>query len=86
MPHLPGTVRPESCLKYIVYHPLQIILLIILITLLFALQIPSLRFETSIYDLTIEDLPETLEYNQFKKEFGCEEIILVVAGTDSVFS
>jgi len=85
MPLLPGTVRPESCLKYIVYHPLQIILLITLITLLFALQIPSLRFETSIYDLTIEDLPETLEYNQFKKEFGCEEIILVVAGTDSVF-
>ncbi|MBW2202915.1 MAG: MMPL family transporter [Deltaproteobacteria bacterium] len=85
MPHLLRTVRPESCLKYIVYHPIQIILLITLITLLFAIQIPSLRFETSIYDLIIEDLPETLEYDQFKKEFGCEEIILVVAKTDSVF-
>ena len=85
MPHLLKTVRPESCLKYIVYHPIRIILLITFITFLFALQIPSLRFETSIYDLAIEDLPETLEYNQFKKEFGCEEIILVVARTDYVF-
>jgi len=85
MPYLLKTVRPESCLKYIVYHPIQIILLITLITILFASQIPSLRFETSIYDLIIEDLPETLEYDQFKKEFGCEEIILVVAKTDSVF-
>lgn len=85
MPHLLKKVRPESCLKYIVYHPIQIILLITLITLLFALQIPSLRFETSIYDLTIEDLPETLEYYQFKEEFGCEEIILVVAKTKGVF-
>ena len=85
MPHLLRTVRPESCLKYIVYHPIRIILLITLITFFFAIQIPSLRFETSIYDLIIEDLPETLEYDQFKKEFGCEEIILVVAKTDSVF-
>ncbi len=85
MPHLLKKVRPESCLKYIVYHPIQIILLITLITLLFALQIPSLQFETSLYDLTFEDLPATLEYDQFKEEFGSEEIILVVAKTKGVF-
>ena len=85
MPHLLKTIRPESCLKYIVYHPIQIIILITLITLLFALQIPSLRFETSLYDLTFEDLPETLEYDHFKEEFGSEEIILVVAKTKGVF-
>ena len=85
MPHLLKKVRPESCLKYIVYHPIRIILLITLITLIFALQIPSLRFETSLYDLTFEDLPETLEYDQFKEEFGSEEIILVVAKTKGVF-
>ena len=56
-----------------------------LLSLVFAWQIPQLRFETSIYDLTIEDLPQTREYNAFKKRFGCEEIILVVARTSGVF-
>lgn len=85
MPHLLKRLRPESCLNYTVNHPVQIILLIALVTIIFAAKIPSLRFETSIYDLIIEDLPETLAYEQFKKEFGSEEIILVVARTGGVF-
>ncbi|MBW1780129.1 MAG: MMPL family transporter [Deltaproteobacteria bacterium] len=85
MPHPPKRAHPESWLRYIVHHPGQIILLIALITLIFASHLPALRFETSIYDLTIEDLPETHVYNRFKKTFGCEEIILVVARTKGVF-
>lgn len=85
MPHLPEHVRPKSWLRYMVHHPGQVILLTALITLLFATHLPALRFETSIYDLTIEDLPETLTYNRFKTTFGCEEIILVVARTKGVF-
>ena len=85
MPQLPNRARPQYWLNHIVYHPIQTILAIGLITLVFALQLPSLRFETSIYDLTIEDLPETVAYNQFKKAFGCEEIILVVLKTNGVF-
>jgi hypothetical protein len=71
----------ESWLRYVVHHPWRIILPIVLLTLFLAWQIPRLRFETSIYDLTIEDLPQTRQYNAFKKIFGCEEIILVVART-----
>jgi uncharacterized protein len=82
---LPEWLRPESCLRGMVYHPGRVILLTVLITLLFASHLPSLRFETSIYDLTIEDLPETLTYHRFKETFGCEEIILVVARTTGVF-
>jgi diguanylate cyclase (GGDEF)-like protein len=85
MPHLPERVRPKSWLRYMVHHPGQVILLTALITLIFASHLPALRFETSIYDLTIEDLPETLTYHRFKETFGCEEIILVVAKTKGVF-
>jgi hypothetical protein len=66
MPSKPKTSLTESWLKYVVHHPWRIILPIALLTLLFAWQIPQLRFETSIYDLTIEDLPQTREYNAFK--------------------
>ncbi len=79
------TSAMESWLRYVVHHPWQIILPIILLTLALAWQIPRLRFETSIYDLTIEDLPQTREYNAFKKIFGCEEVVLVVARTSGVF-
>ena len=85
MAQSPKTPVPESWLTYVVHHPWRIILSIVLLTLAFAWQIPQLRFETSIYDLTIEDLPQTREYNAFKKAFGCEEIILVIARADNVF-
>ena len=85
MPRLPKIPGPETWLRQIVNHPWQTIVSVLLITFIFAFQIPNLRFETSIYDLTIETLPQTLEYNRFKKEFGCEEIILVVARTEDVF-
>ncbi|EFK11724.1 conserved hypothetical protein, partial [delta proteobacterium NaphS2] len=75
----------ESWLTYVVGHPWHVIVPIVLITLLFAWQMPHLRFETSIYDLTIQDLPQTREYEAFKKTFGCEEIVLVVARTPNVF-
>lgn len=55
------------------------------ISLLFALQIPNLKFSTSIYDLIIEDLPETGQYNAFKDIFGSDEIIRLVVKADNVF-
>ena len=74
MPQLPNKARTEYWLRYIVHHPGQTILLIGLVTLIFAYQLPALKFETSIYNLTIEDLPETLAYNQFKQAFGSEAV------------
>ncbi|MCF8127501.1 MAG: MMPL family transporter [Deltaproteobacteria bacterium] len=85
MAERPKTSVLESWLTYVVRHPWHIILPIVLITFLFAWHIPRLRFETSIYDLTIEDLPQTQVYNAFKKTFGCEEVVLVVVRTSNVF-
>jgi len=76
---------PKAYLQYVVEHPLRIIALTLLVTLVLAWRLPGLRLQTSIYDLVIEDLPQTAQYQRFKREFGCEEIILVVARTENVF-
>jgi len=62
-----------------------VLLVIAAITLFFAGQIPNLRFSTSIYDLIIEDLPETAQYGTFKEIFGSDEIIRLVVKADNVF-
>jgi hypothetical protein len=82
---LSEAIRTRNWLRFIVDHPLQVIILLFLITLFFASQLPKLRFQTSIYDMVIEDLPESLRYESFKKEFGTEEIILVVAKANNIF-
>ncbi|MEJ2024357.1 MAG: histidine kinase, partial [Deltaproteobacteria bacterium] len=86
MPHLPKMLQSETWLRYIVDHPRRIILLYFLLTLLFAFQLPRLQFRTGIYDLVIKDLPQTTAYNAFKKTFGPEELILVVAHANDVFA
>ena len=72
-------------LHFVVNHPSYIIGAILTVTLVFGLQIPKLRFQTSIYDLTIQDLPETARYQAFKDTFGSDELILVVVKTKDVF-
>ena len=69
----------------VIAHPWVVILITAGITLFFSLQIPKLSFQTSIYDLVIEDLPETAAYERFKGIFGSDEIIRVVAKADNVF-
>ena len=85
MVHLPRVLQASCWLRYIVSHPRRIILLHLLLTLLFALHLPRLQFQTGIYDLVIEDLPQTRAYNDFKKTFGSEELILVVAKASNIF-
>lgn len=85
MPRLSRIISPKAHLRFIVDHPWHVIALGIIITLIFAFQLPNLRFGTSIYDMVIEDLPETVLYESFKEEFGSEEMIFVVAKTDHVF-
>jgi diguanylate cyclase (GGDEF)-like protein len=72
---LEGTVR----------HRFKIMAAIGVLTLLFVTQVPKLHIKTSIYDLVIEDLPETARYNEFKEVFGSDEIIRVVVKAENVF-
>jgi len=85
MPHLPRVLQASCWLRYITTHPRRIILLHLLVTLLLAFHLPGLQFQTGIYDLVIEDLPQTRVYRDFKKTFGSEELILLVAKAHDVF-
>ena len=71
--------------QWILSRPLIVIFIIAAITFFFAWKLPDLSFKTSIYDLEIENLPETAQYNSFKKIFGSDEIIRVVIKCDNVF-
>jgi len=78
-------LSPQRLVGWVIKHPAMVILAIMVITALFAWQIPDLSFKTSIYDLIIEDLPETGRYEAFKKQFGSDEIIRVVIKCDDIY-
>jgi hydrophobe/amphiphile efflux-3 (HAE3) family protein len=75
----------RSALEKILSKPWMSIAFFAVISLLFALQIPKLSFRTSIYDLLIENLPESIRYQNAKKVFGSDDIIQVVVKADSIF-
>jgi len=85
MPQLPSALRVSTWIRATLNHPYRVILFFAAVTAFFALQLPKLHFKTSIYEMAIEDLPETERYREFKEVFGCEELILVVIKTDGVF-
>jgi len=72
-------------LEWILRWPLVVVSATVAVTFFFAWQLPDLSFKTSIYDLQIEDLPETARYNDFKQLFGSDEIIRVVIESNNVF-
>ena len=86
MTGLMGFINSSRRLRFVIRHPVLVLMLIGLLTLVFAAKLPELRFQTSIYDLAIENLPESVYYRQFKKTFGSEEMILVVAKVDDLFA
>jgi uncharacterized protein len=79
-------LSPHRLVQWVIKHPVLVILFVLGITVLFAWRIPSLSFKTSIYDLIIEDLPETARYTEFKRLFGSDEIIRVVIKCDDIYN
>jgi hydrophobe/amphiphile efflux-3 (HAE3) family protein len=65
-------------------HPVVAILCIAAITMLLSWQLPRLSFQTTVYDLIIEDLPEARNYEDFRTIFGSDEIIRVVIKAEDV--
>ncbi len=68
----------QHSVESILYHPKATLLVVALFTLFFAWQIPNLKIRTSIYDLVVEDIPESVTYKAFRKLFGSDEIIRIV--------
>ncbi len=75
----------QRLLRGVFDRPVPVVIAVLALTIALASFIPQLSFNTSIYDLVIEDLPETEVYNTFKEQFGCEEIIRVVIKSDNVY-
>ena len=75
----------RSALEWILSGPWISVVCFALISLFFAMQIPKLSFRTSIYDLLIENLSDSVRYQKAKKVFGSDEIIQVVVKADSIF-
>ena len=75
----------KKVLEWTLRKPFVVIAVTLAITVFFAWQIRHLSFKTSIYDLQIEDLPETARYEDFKKLFGSDEIIRIVVKADNIF-
>ena len=82
-PLKPYSFRPV--LEWILLRPWVSIACFVLISLFFVLQIPRLSFKTSIYDLLIENLSDSIRYQRAKKVFGSDEIIQVVVKADNIF-
>jgi uncharacterized protein len=70
----------------LLHRPKTTLLILLALTLLFAWQLPGLCFRTSVYELIIEDLPETAAYETFKETFGSDEMIRVVVRAEDVFN
>lgn len=66
-------------------HPWTAVLIIAAVTLIVAWHLPRLSFKTTVYDLIIEDLPETHRYQDFIALFGSDEIIRLVIKADDIF-
>ena len=75
----------EKALAWVVRRPLPVLAVIALLTVLLAWRLPHLRIGTSIYDLVIEDLPETTQYRTFQEHFESDEIIRIVIRSKDVF-
>ena len=82
-PSKPLSLR--SVLEWILLRPWISVACFALISLFFALQIPKLSFRTSIYDLLIENLPDTIQYQKARNVFGSDEMIQVVVKADNIF-
>ncbi|MFZ3044835.1 MAG: MMPL family transporter [Desulfatirhabdiaceae bacterium] len=73
-------------LNRILSQPYPVISVIGVITLFFSFQVFRLSFNTSVYDLVIENIPETVQYQDYKAVFGSDEIIRIVVRGDNIFS
>ena len=75
----------KKYIEWVLRRPLPFLVAIGIITALFAWNLPRLTLKTSVYDLIIEDLPESLQYRLFKKNFESDEIIRILIRGRNIF-
>ena len=73
-------------LTFIIHRPLYALFAVGMVTGMLAWQLPHLSFKTAVYDLIIQELPEAIEYRDFRNIFGSDEMVRIVIRSDNVFS
>jgi predicted RND superfamily exporter protein/CRP-like cAMP-binding protein len=79
-------LQPANLLRLILTRPRRVLLAAAVLTLALVAFLPRLSFKTSVHDLVVETLPEALIYDQFRGQFGSEELIRVVIHCEDVFA
>ena len=75
----------KKYIEWVLRWPLTFLGAIGIITAVFAWNLPYLTLKTSVYDLIIEDLPESAQYRLFKKDFESDEIIRILIRGQNIF-
>jgi len=75
----------QVCLSFVIRRPIWVLAALALVTILLAGFLPRLSFKTTVYDLIIADLPEARRYEEFRDQFGSDEIIQVVIRAKDIF-
>lgn len=81
----PRRLSRSAYFGFVLRHPHRVLLAVFLISAVAVLFLPRLSFRTTVYDLMIEDLPQTRQYQKFVGWFGSEEIIRVVVSAENIF-
>lgn len=71
---------------FVVRFRFPIVIFVILTAAFFASQIPKLTFNTSNDSFFKKDSPTLLAYNDFREQFGRDEVIVVMVETENLFT
>ncbi|MBI9073858.1 MAG: MMPL family transporter [Desulfatibacillum sp.] len=75
----------DTWLRGIIRHPWIVVACILLLTVAAGYRLPSIKINTSSYEISVKDIPEFAAYEGFLKDFGGAEYIQVVAKADNIF-
>ncbi|MDX9785386.1 MAG: MMPL family transporter [Desulfobacterales bacterium] len=81
----PATPKASGVTRWIIRHPVPTLVILAVLTLAFSWYLPKLSFRTSVYDLVIEDLPETVAFKAYQETFGADDLIRIVFSGKNVF-
>ena len=79
-------LSPDHLVTWVIRRRMAVLAVIGALTLCFASALPRLSFDTTIYDMVIDDLPETRQWASFKTIFDTGEMIRVAISCKDVFN
>ena len=77
--------RFEQMGRWIHGHPKRVIMIVLLLVAALASNLPSVQFDTSTESFFEEDDPTLLAYDDFREQFGRDEIVLALVHPKDVF-